>query len=71
MTVDFSPNPLLAVGCVDGSVLIYSINGGYCTHAFPKHRDRIGMVKFHPLRLLLLSTSEDGDIRIYDLHRHS
>jgi U3 small nucleolar RNA-associated protein 13 len=43
--------------------------GGFCTHSFRDHTDIIRTVTFHPdpQRLLLISTSDDNTVRVFDL----
>ena len=60
---------LVATGSSDGSVRVWDIAKGYCTHSFKDHLDVVVLVKFHPNpnQLQVFSTSEDSTIRIYDL----
>lgn len=61
---------LLATGTADGVVKVWDIVRGYCTHSFRGPAAIVGAVQFRPGadRLLLAALSDDGLLRLFDLH---
>lgn len=47
MSVDASGG-LLATASADRRVLVWDIEGGFCTHAFKGHTGAVSCVQFHP-----------------------
>ncbi|KAI9473051.1 WD40-repeat-containing domain protein [Coemansia mojavensis] len=68
MDID-STSTLVATGFADGTVRVWDIDRGYCTHNFKGHGGPIAKVRFYPLSndLKLVSASDAGDIRVWDL----
>ncbi|KAJ2249516.1 U3 small nucleolar RNA-associated protein, partial [Coemansia sp. RSA 454] len=68
MDID-ATSTLVATGLADGTVNVWDIDRGYCTHNFKGHGAMITSVRFHPSteNLCLVSASGDGDIRVWDL----
>lgn len=61
---------LLAVGAADGSLAVYDIRRGHCTHELRKEDREITVARFHPSRPgLLIYATAAGAIRVYDLYR--
>lgn len=60
---------LLATAGADRKVLVWDVDGGFCTHYFKGHKGVVTCIMFHPdpNRLLLFSGSDDATIRIWDL----
>lgn len=60
---------LLATGGADRKVMVWDVDGGFCTHFFKGHDGVVSTVLFHPdsNRSLLFSGSDDGTIRVWDL----
>jgi U3 small nucleolar RNA-associated protein 13 len=70
LVMDFdSTGMFLGTGAADGTVRVWDIEGGFCTHHFKGHRGVITALKFHPdmKQWLVCSASEDGQIRIWNL----
>ena len=59
--------PTLPLGSTDGSIKVWDCRGYYCTHNLRGSSGVVSIVKFHPSRLHLLSTSADNSIRVWDL----
>ncbi|KAJ2356963.1 U3 small nucleolar RNA-associated protein [Coemansia sp. RSA 2618] len=68
MDID-ATSTLVATGQADGTVNVWDIDRGYCTHNFKGHGAMITSVRFHPdkEKLCLVSASGDGDIRVWNL----
>lgn len=64
-----SSGGLLATGGADRKVLVWDIEGGFCTHYFKGHKGVVTSIMFHPdsNRLLLFSGSDDATVRVWDL----
>lgn len=60
---------LLAVASSDGSLKVFSVKGGYCTHNFTGHRGVVTRCWFDntPKRYNLYSIDQECDIRRWDL----
>eukprot|EP00331_Platyophrya_macrostoma_P020269 CAMPEP_0176467650 /NCGR_PEP_ID=MMETSP0127-20121128/38579_1 /TAXON_ID=938130 /ORGANISM="Platyophrya macrostoma, Strain WH" /LENGTH=477 /DNA_ID=CAMNT_0017860979 /DNA_START=597 /DNA_END=2027 /DNA_ORIENTATION=+ len=60
---------LLAIGTTTGIVQVYDLRKGHITHNFTNNRGPIQSLQFHPnpQKLLLISSSEDLTIKLYDL----
>ncbi|OMO84994.1 hypothetical protein CCACVL1_10485 [Corchorus capsularis] len=60
---------LLATSGADWKVLVWDVDGGFCTHHFKGHKGVATSVMFHPdvNKTLLFSGSDDATIRIWDL----
>ncbi|CAA2968049.1 transducin beta 3 [Olea europaea subsp. europaea] len=60
---------LLATAGADRKVLVWDVDGGFCTHYFKGHKGVVTSIMFHPdpNRLLLFSSSDDATIRVWDL----
>lgn len=43
-----SSGGLLATASADKSVLVWDVDGGFCTHAFRGHKGIVTSVVFHP-----------------------
>ncbi|GAB2235553.1 hypothetical protein Droror1_Dr00025981 [Drosera rotundifolia] len=76
--------PVMAMSCdpsggyvatarADKKVLVWDVGHGRCTHCFKGHKGVVTYIMFHPdpSRLLLSSASDDGTIRVWDLHKNS
>ncbi|KAF8819825.1 WD domain, G-beta repeat-containing protein [Cardiosporidium cionae] len=62
----------VAAGAVDGTLIVYQINDGFCSNSFNLHTSRIGVLKFHPrIPSLLISGSDDGMLRVWNLNNSS
>jgi U3 small nucleolar RNA-associated protein 13 len=62
-----------ATGSTDRTAKVFDTRGGFATHNFRGHGGSVSLVEFHPdaKRLLLVSASDDGAIRIWSLHDKS
>jgi|GEM_PF-6975944 len=76
MAVD-PTSSLLATGSADGSVKIWDMRGGYCTHVFRGHGGVISALCWHVespskagRRVQLFTGCVDGKVRVWDLHGH-
>ncbi|GAB4845207.1 hypothetical protein Ancab_038618 [Ancistrocladus abbreviatus] len=60
---------LLATAGADRKVLVWDVDGGFCTHYFKGHKGVVTCIMFHPdpNRLLLFSGSDDATVRVWDL----
>ncbi|KAH8485143.1 hypothetical protein H0E87_026790, partial [Populus deltoides] len=60
---------LLATAGADRKVLVWDVNGGFCTHYFKGHKDVVTTLMFHPdtNKTLLFSGSADATVRVWDL----
>ena len=58
---------IFTLGSGDSTIKVWDIIKQYCTHNFRLGMGVVSLVKFHPLRLLLFSSSSDYAIRIWDL----
>ncbi|KAJ1836747.1 U3 small nucleolar RNA-associated protein [Coemansia sp. RSA 2711] len=70
MHVDAS-STLVALGFTDGTVRVWDIDRGYCTHNLRGHGGLVTAVRFHPAAdgPHLVSAGENGDVRIWNLAR--
>ena len=64
-----STGTLIACGFSDGRIFLYDVEKGYATHSFRGHSGVVLNLKFHPdpNRMLLVSCSQDGSVRCWDL----
>lgn len=66
---------LLATGGADRKVLVWDVDGGFCTHYFKGHGGVVSCVMFHPdpEKQLLFSGSDDGGdhatVRVWDVSK--
>ncbi|KAI8813629.1 WD40-repeat-containing domain protein [Cladochytrium replicatum] len=71
LAMDFdSTSTLLATGSADGSVRVWDIDGGFCTHVFRGHGGIVASVRFFKMkngRLCLATGADDGRVRVFDL----
>ena len=70
MALDFdSSGAFLATGASDSGVRVWDVAKGYCTHSFKGHKGVVSCVRFHPdpNRWTLFSSSDSGEIRVWDL----
>ena len=69
MDVD-ATGTLVATGSADNTVKVWDIEKGHMTHNFTGHSGVVTRVAFHPdpSRLQLVSCSEDGTVRLWDLN---
>ncbi|KAG6738532.1 hypothetical protein POTOM_058152 [Populus tomentosa] len=60
---------LLATAGADRKVLVWDVDGGFCTHYFKGHKDVVTTLMFHPdtNKTLLFSGSADATVRVWDL----
>ncbi|KAA8533459.1 hypothetical protein F0562_031107 [Nyssa sinensis] len=60
---------LLATAGADRKVLVWDVDGGFCTHYFKGHKGIVTSIMFHPdpSRLILFSGSDDATVRVWDL----
>jgi U3 small nucleolar RNA-associated protein 13 len=60
---------LVATGSADGTVKVWDIAGGFCTHNFKGHGGVISAVLFHPdqAKAWLYSGADDCTVRVWDL----
>jgi U3 small nucleolar RNA-associated protein 13 len=60
---------LLATAGSDRKVLVWDVDGGFCTHYFKGHKGIVTSLMFHPdpSKLILFSSSEDTTVRVWDL----
>lgn len=58
---------LLASGGADRSVRVWDVAGGYCTHAFTKHKGIVLRVVIHPRELLVIAATQDAEVLVWDL----
>lgn len=58
---------LVASGSSDGSIRVWDISGGFCTHNLKGHAGPVTALSFHPSKYELLSGSHDGSVRLWDL----
>ncbi|KAK3846100.1 MAG: WD40-repeat-containing domain protein [Linnemannia gamsii] len=60
---------LVATGSADGTVKVWDIAGGFCTHNFKGHGGVISAVLFHPdqAKPWLYSGADDCTVRVWDL----
>ncbi|KAH8480719.1 hypothetical protein H0E87_030823 [Populus deltoides] len=64
---------LLATAGADRKVLVWDVDGGFCTHYFKGHKDVVTTLMFHPdtNKTLLFSGSADATVvNLWDLHDH-
>ena len=67
LCVEFSPGgDHLAIGCTDGSVLVYD-RGGELTFTLEGHTDYVRDLAFTPAGGILASGSDDGTVRLWDM----
>ena len=59
----------VASGSSDGTVMVFDVAKGFCTHVFRGHEGVVSLVAFHPTpgRLHLFSCSADTTVRIWDM----
>lgn len=78
MAVD-PTSSLVATGSADGSVKVWDIRKGYCTHVFRGHGGVISALCWHvekrasakEPRALLITGCVDGKVRVWNLHGHT
>lgn len=60
---------LLATGGADRKVLVWDVDGGFCTHYFKAHKGVVSSILFHPdpSKPLLFSGSDDATVQVWDL----
>lgn len=66
MAVD-STGALLASAGADRAVRVWDVAGGYCTHAFTKHKGIVLRVVIHPRELLVIAATQDAEVLVWDL----
>lgn len=62
-----STGALVASAGADRSVRVWDVSGGYCTHAFTKHKGIILRVVIHPRELLVIAATQDAEVLVWDL----
>ncbi|GAM22584.1 hypothetical protein SAMD00019534_057590 [Acytostelium subglobosum LB1] len=73
-SIDFhSSGGLIATGASDGSVRIWDVDQGYCTHNLRDEASTgvVSIVKFHPNTLRVVAVSDDCIIRVWNLTNKS
>ncbi|PON77530.1 Guanine nucleotide-binding protein, beta subunit [Parasponia andersonii] len=60
---------LLATAGADRKVLVWDVDGGFCTHYFKGHKGVVSTVLFHPdpSKSLLFSGSDDTTVQVWNL----
>ncbi|KAG5559046.1 hypothetical protein RHGRI_008836 [Rhododendron griersonianum] len=60
---------LLATAGADRKVLVWDVDGGFCTHFFKGHKGVVTSIMFHPdpSRLILFSGGDDATVRVWNL----
>lgn len=56
----------LATAGADGKVLVWDVDGGFCTHFFKGHKGVVTSIIFHPT--LLLVSFRDSDYCMASTH---
>uniref|UniRef100_A0A383VI50 U3 small nucleolar RNA-associated protein 13 C-terminal domain-containing protein n=1 Tax=Tetradesmus obliquus TaxID=3088 RepID=A0A383VI50_TETOB len=66
MAIDASGG-YLATGSADRAIKVTDLAGGFVTHHFTGHGGIVLRVLFHPKQLLLFSSCDSGEVRVWDL----
>lgn len=61
---------LVASGSIDRTVKVWDVARQHCTHSFKGHSHMVSIVRFHPVKLQLVSVS-DLEVRLWDLKSSS
>ncbi|EFA79504.1 WD40 repeat-containing protein [Heterostelium album PN500] len=68
LSIDFhSSGGVVATGSADGSVRVWDIDKGFCTHNLKDDCGVVSIVKFHSKTLRVVAVSDDNNIRVWDL----
>jgi U3 small nucleolar RNA-associated protein 13 len=70
LEMEFDPTgSFISTGASDGTIRVWDVEGGFCTHHFKGHRSVITALKFHSKKQnwMLFSASEDGQLRVWNL----
>ena len=59
---------LVATGGSDRNVMVWDVEKGYPTHSFKGHTAIVHYLSFHPSQLILISASDDGQLRLWGLN---
>jgi U3 small nucleolar RNA-associated protein 13 len=72
LVMDFLEN-MFVTGSADGTIKVWDVIQGYCTHTFKGHSGIISSLKFHRYKntILLASGSLDCKVRLWDLVQKS
>jgi WD40 repeat protein len=60
---------LVATGCHDGLLRVYDIRDGKLIQLYEAHKDAVNDLDLHCSGLFMMSCSEDGTTRIWDLRK--
>jgi len=69
MSLSLSPNDknVFCSGSCDGSVRVWDVRAGKCTHTFFGHDSDVNAVDFYPSGNVISSASDDSTCRMFDL----
>uniref|UniRef100_H2YNU9 Small-subunit processome Utp12 domain-containing protein n=1 Tax=Ciona savignyi TaxID=51511 RepID=H2YNU9_CIOSA len=69
--LDYSPDGrFIVTGGEDGKVKVWNTSNGFCFVTFSEHESTVTAVRFTSSGHVIMSSSLDGTVRAFDLHRY-